>query len=80
MLITVVLFNYHKFVFDIQLGETVLDLKERIQKRIGLNKYMHKLIYNSNELMDNDILKYKLSNKSIIEIVILTKNIKININ
>lgn len=72
--IIVKLFKYHTFLFYINPYDTVFSLKEKIQKKIGLNKYMHKLFFYKKELMNNDLLiKYNLDYNNIIDIVVLTK-------
>jgi hypothetical protein len=72
--IIVKLFSNNIFLFYINPYDTVFSLKEQIQKKIGLNKYMHKLVFHKKEMMNNDILmKYKLDYNNVINIVVLTK-------
>ena len=72
--IIVQLFNNNNFLFYINPYDTVFSLKEQIQKKIGINKYMHKLLFCKKEMMNNDLLlKYKLDYNNIIKIVVLTK-------
>jgi len=72
--IIVKLFKHNTFLFYVNLYQTVFSLKQQIQKKIGLNKYMHKLIFHKKEMMNNDILmKYKLGYNNVIDIVVLTK-------
>jgi hypothetical protein len=73
--IIVKLFKYHRFLFYINPYDTVFSLKEQIQKKIGVNKYMHKLLFHKKEMMNNDILmNYKLDYNNVIDIVVLTKS------
>ena len=72
--IIVTLFDNNIFLFYINPYDKVFSLKEQIQKKIGVNKYMHKLIFRKKEMMNNDLLlKYKLDYNNIIKIVVLTK-------
>lgn len=73
--IIVKLFEHNTFLFYINPYNTVFSLKEQIQKKIGLNKYMHKLMFRKKEMLDNDLLiKYKLDYNNVIYIVVLTKS------
>jgi len=72
--IIVKLFEHNTFLFYINPYDTVFSLKEQIQKRIGLNKYMHKLIFRKKEMMDNNLLmNYNIDYNNIIRIIVLTK-------
>lgn len=72
--IIVKLFKHHCFIFYINPYDTVFSLKEQIQGKIGLNKYMHKLFFHKKEMLNNDLLKkYKLDYNNVIDIVVLAK-------
>jgi hypothetical protein len=74
MQIIVRLFEHNTFLFYINPYDTVFSLKEKIEKKIGLNKYMHKLMFRKKEMMNNELLlKYNLNYNNVISIVVLTK-------
>lgn len=72
--IIVRLFEHNTFLFYINPYDTVFSLKEQIQKKIGINKYMHKLMFRKKEMIDNDLLlKYNLNYNNVVTIIVLTK-------
>ena len=74
--IIVKLFKHNTFLFYINPYDTVFSLKQQIQKKIGINKYMHKLIFHKKEMLNNELLiTYKLGFNSVVSIIVLTKEV-----